>query len=155
MILEGTRLVIASLEPVLALPRQTSPFRRRAGIVPLATLSGSPHLPQKSNVGSINREQAKRTRRRGTSSHALLPTLQKINVSCSISPRWPRIDFLSVGNRLGNALFEALDELIQSGHINPQLAMKVLNQVSLRWWDERARMRTNEASANERAGVAL
>jgi transcription initiation factor TFIIA small subunit len=32
--------------------------------------------------------------------------------------------------RLGNALFEALDELIQSGHINPQLALKVLNQVS-------------------------
>lgn len=29
---------------------------------------------------------------------------------------------------LGAALFEALDELIQSGHINPQLAMKVLNQ---------------------------
>lgn len=32
--------------------------------------------------------------------------------------------------RLGIALFEALDELIQSGHINPQLAMRVLNQVS-------------------------
>ncbi|KAI5476450.1 hypothetical protein MNV49_007763 [Pseudohyphozyma bogoriensis] len=30
--------------------------------------------------------------------------------------------------RLGNALFESLDELIQSGHINPQLAVKVLNQ---------------------------
>ncbi|KAK4057358.1 Transcription initiation factor IIA subunit 2 [Microbotryomycetes sp. JL221] len=29
---------------------------------------------------------------------------------------------------LGAALFEALDELIQSGHINPQLAMRVLNQ---------------------------
>lgn len=32
--------------------------------------------------------------------------------------------------RLGNALFEALDELIQSGHIQPQLAVKVLTQVS-------------------------
>jgi len=29
---------------------------------------------------------------------------------------------------LGNALFEALDELIQSGHIQPQLAVKVLTQ---------------------------
>ena len=32
--------------------------------------------------------------------------------------------------RLGNALVESLDELIQSGHINPQLALRVLNQVS-------------------------
>lgn len=30
---------------------------------------------------------------------------------------------------LGFTLTEALDELIQSGHINPQLAMRVLNQV--------------------------
>ncbi|RKP11559.1 transcription initiation factor IIA, gamma subunit, helical domain-containing protein [Piptocephalis cylindrospora] len=29
---------------------------------------------------------------------------------------------------LGFTLTEALDELIQSGHINPQLAMRVLNQ---------------------------
>lgn len=29
---------------------------------------------------------------------------------------------------LGVTLTEALDELIQSGHINPQLAMKVLSQ---------------------------
>jgi len=33
-------------------------------------------------------------------------------------------------HRLGNALVESLDELIQSGHINPQLALRVLNQVS-------------------------
>lgn len=31
--------------------------------------------------------------------------------------------------RLGSALVEALDELIQSGHINPQLALQTLNQV--------------------------
>ncbi|ORY66640.1 putative transcription initiation factor iia small chain [Leucosporidium creatinivorum] len=29
---------------------------------------------------------------------------------------------------LGSSLFEALDELIQSGHINPQLALKILAQ---------------------------
>ncbi|GAA5876752.1 hypothetical protein JCM8115_002029 [Rhodotorula mucilaginosa] len=29
---------------------------------------------------------------------------------------------------LGSALVEALDELIQSGHINPQLALQTLNQ---------------------------
>ncbi|BGP57740.1 hypothetical protein JCM8202_002393 [Rhodotorula sphaerocarpa] len=29
---------------------------------------------------------------------------------------------------LGTALVEALDELIQSGHINPQLALQTLNQ---------------------------
>lgn len=39
--------------------------------------------------------------------------------------------------RLGNALFEALDELIQSGHINPQLALKVLNQVGAAPWASR------------------
>jgi transcription initiation factor TFIIA small subunit len=33
-------------------------------------------------------------------------------------------------HRLGSALVEALDELIQSGHINPQLALQTLNQVS-------------------------
>lgn len=32
--------------------------------------------------------------------------------------------------RVGMALFEALDELILSGHINPQLANKVLTTVS-------------------------
>ncbi|KAK4705008.1 transcription initiation factor TFIIA small subunit, partial [Phenoliferia sp. Uapishka_3] len=32
------------------------------------------------------------------------------------------------GSSLGKALFESLDELIQSGHINPQLAVKVLTQ---------------------------
>ena len=31
---------------------------------------------------------------------------------------------------LGLALTDALDELIQSGHINPQLALTVLKQVS-------------------------
>lgn len=31
--------------------------------------------------------------------------------------------------RLGGTLVEALDELINSGHINPQLALQTLNQV--------------------------
>lgn len=42
----------------------------------------------------------------------------------------PIVPFYQLYRRssLGTALFEALDELIQSGHINPQLALKVLNQ---------------------------
>lgn len=32
-------------------------------------------------------------------------------------------------NSIGLALIDSLDELIQSGHINPQLAMRVLAQV--------------------------
>jgi len=40
---------------------------------------------------------------------------------------WSHLDLY----RLGNALVEALDELINSGHINPQLALQTLAQVSL------------------------
>lgn len=34
---------------------------------------------------------------------------------------------------IGIALTDSLDELITSGHINPQLAMKVLSQVGVEW----------------------
>lgn len=39
--------------------------------------------------------------------------------------------YLIYPSSIGIALTDSLDELITSGHINPQLAMKVLSQVSI------------------------
>jgi hypothetical protein len=40
-----------------------------------------------------------------------------------------KVNGAPITRRLGMALADALDELIHSGHINPQLAMRVLAQV--------------------------